>query len=368
MCAHTLRALVRALGAVAVAVCCFAACAPVAAQARSDFKHAPSARHAPQAFVAEPATARELAAEAEFQAAFKRLRLTLGGPSPACEYDAAALNGFEERCAAASSDDCVLAALGHSRGCGTQVNSTKAEELTARACKLGNLLGCSTYAALLLNEPEPRLSESINVLRTLCSQGLQRACSNVGIALTTRVVAPTPEQLNEGVELVRTGCRKHLSGCSAYGGLIMKLGLRERFAEALGALRASCSAEHLESCYNLAVALEDGSLGVQNHHEAARVAFEACEKGHLEACNRLGYMFAQGHGVRKDEIRAAAILYSACLQGSANACDSTGEAIENGWLFPKDNAQAREFYKYACDYGNVYSCKRPGVQKETPPQ
>src|SRR5690606_35306004 len=140
------------------------------------------------------------------------------------------------------------------------------------------------------------------------------------------------EQVARGVELLRVACVKGVpSACSVYGGIVAQRELKGQFETALRALRSSCDSGYLDSCYNLAVTLEDGSLGSKRQHEAAQLAFEACEKEHLLSCTRLGYMFIKGHGLRKDPIRGAAIFYSACERGEASACEATGEALENGW-------------------------------------
>lgn len=283
---------------------------------------------------------------------------TDGEPEP-CRYGEAEVNAFSVSCEQGERNDCLRAAVSRWRGCGGCVDLVRAEEGFARACKLGSQLGCSMQATVMMAGPRPRVPESLALYEGACAAGVQRACGNVGVMLTTRVPDPTPIQIDRGVGLVQNACAAGFHNfCSALGPIVAQWKLRTRFDETRRLMRSSCETGNLGACFSLAMAMKEGTLGTRRLDEGAHWASVACERGHLPSCNELGYMLVNGEGIEKNQTAGAALFYSACERGFAVACDSMGEAIENGWGFPADPVKAREFYNHACSMGNEYSCKR----------
>jgi TPR repeat protein len=139
---------------------------------------------------------------------------------------------------------------------------------------------------------------------------------------------------------------------------VIKWKVERRFAATRARLEHACEKQDLESCYVLARALEDGSLGTTDHERAAALNSVTCQgPQYMPSCNALGYMLVRGHGVEKDPLKGARLFYEACTRDYGPACDSMGEAIEKGWCAPASSEQALPFYDRGCTLGEEVACE-----------
>jgi len=259
---------------------------------------------------------------------------------------------MQHRCSEARWADCVYAATMYLRGCGVAADRVKAEALFQRSCGFGSSLGCA-MAGVLTKDFE----RGIALLEEPCALGYLAACGNLGIKLFNR---GKRADVARATELLDKACREeHVYYCGALGKLVIKWKIEPRFAATQTLLEHACKERDLESCYMLAIALEDGSLGTVDYDRAAALNWATCHQlDHLPSCNSLGYMLVLGRGYEKDPLKGAMLFYVACNRGYGPACDSMGEATEKGWGGPASPSKALPFYDRGCELGSEHGCKR----------
>jgi TPR repeat protein len=161
-------------------------------------------------------------------------------------------------------------------------------------------------------------------------------------------------------DLLNKACREDdVYFCGFLGQIVIKWKIEPRFAATQTLLEHACKERDLDSCYVLARALEDGSLGTMDYDRAAALNSASCHQLHyLPSCNALGYMLVLGRGCEKNPLQGAMLFYEACNRGYGPSCDSMGEATEKGWGGPASPAKALPFYDRGCDLGFEDACKR----------
>jgi TPR repeat protein len=259
---------------------------------------------------------------------------------------------MQRRCSETRWTDCVYAATMYLEGCGVAKDPVLAEGLYQRSCGFGSRLGCAMAGALNTD-----LERSIALLEEPCAQGFLWACGKLGAALFNR---GKEADMARAMDLLDKACREdRVSFCGDLGKAVVKLKIEPRFAATLGLLEHACKAKDLDSCYVLAVALEDGSLGTVDYDRAAALNSATCyQLSHLPSCNSLGYMWVLGRGCERNPLQGAWLFYMACNRGYGPSCDSMGEATEKGWGGPASPSKALPFYDRGCELGDEHACQR----------
>ncbi|MEL7738529.1 tetratricopeptide repeat protein [Citromicrobium bathyomarinum] len=185
-------------------------------------------------------------------------------------------------------DSCMAMAMKSYEGRGVAMDHRLSRRFSAKACALGQVLGCNMLAALLedgAGGPND-LEGAARNYRRACDQGYDGACFNLG-QLRYNNYAGNPAHLVEA---------------------------RAMFAR-------GCEAGFAQSCNNSAVMLKFGEGGPADL-PAARALFEqACAAREANACGNLGAMLLLGEGGPADRKRAVPLLSSACKSGVDFACD-----------------------------------------------
>lgn len=269
-----------------------------------------------------------------------------------CARTAEEVVDMQRQCSEARWADCVYTATMYLRGCGVAQNKEHAEALFQRACGYGSVLGCS-MAGVLAKDFE----RSIALLEKPCALGYTAACGNLGLTLFNR---GEEADVARATNLLDKACREdHVYFCGALGKIVIKWKIEPRFAATQTLLEHACKTRDLESCYMLAIALEDGSLGTVDYDRAAALNWSTCHQlDYLPSCNALGYMAVSGRGVEKNPEQGALLFWMACNRGYAPSCDSMGEATEKGWRAPASAAEALPFYDRGCQLGSAHACQR----------
>ena len=258
---------------------------------------------------------------------------------------------MQRRCAGETWADCVYAATMYWRGCGVAQDVPQAEALYRRACSFGSMLGCAMVARVGHDD-----DEGIAFLEEPCRRGYGTACANLGVILFNR---GHEQDVPRATQLLEVACREENIGfCAGFSKIVIKWKLASRYHHAEALIDAACKAKDFESCYMLAVAFEDGSLGTTDYTRAAALNSATCGQNYLPSCNAWGYMLVLGHGCEKAPLQGAILFYNACNQGYAPACDSMGEATEKGWGGPADQTKALPFYQRGCELGSDHACRR----------
>ncbi len=187
-----------------------------------------------------------------------------------------------------NADSCMAMAIRTYEGRGVAMDHQLSRRFSAKACALGQVMGCNMLAALLEDgSGGPNdLEGAARNYRYACDQGYDGACFNLG-QLRYNNYAGDPAHLVEA---------------------------RAMFAR-------GCEAGFAQSCNNSAVMLKFGEGG-QADLPAARALFEqACVAREANACGNLGSMLLLGEGGPADRERAMPLLSSACQSGVVFACD-----------------------------------------------
>ena len=158
----------------------------------------------------------------------------------------------------------------------------------------------------------------------------------------------------------------------------------------LTAQTEDCQQGHVESCYDVGVALSSGenaedqekkNLGLEyvrrackyshvkacdylaenyfkdKHYLAAKPLYEdACERGIVHACLGLGTIYRDGHDVRQDDVLSRKYYVKACDLGSKDACINVAIIYRGGFGINADRTMVKQYYKKACDNGSEVGC------------
>jgi TPR repeat protein len=259
---------------------------------------------------------------------------------------------MQHRCSETRWADCVYAATMYLRGCGVAEDPLQAEALYQRGCDFGSMLGCAMAGRLTQD-----LDRSMVLLEEPCVRGYSNACGNMGVILSNR---GDETDVARAAELLEKGCREdEVAFCRALGNTVIKWKIESRYGATRALLEHACTAQDLESCYILAIALEDGTLGTVDYDQAAVLNSATCHQlDYLPSCNSLGYMFVLGRGCEKNPVQGAMLFYEACSRGYGPSCDSMGEATEKGWGGPASPSKALPFYDRGCKLGSEHACQR----------
>jgi uncharacterized protein len=237
---------------------------------------------------------------------------------------------LEARCAEGRRSACFAAATQYRQGCGVEHGRGGEEKLYGAACRLGSRVGCELEATAISDHGgDP--ARALALLEATCNRGYAPACGHLGLLLW--MSKRDKEAIARGVGLIERACLsggRGLHYCSRLGTIVGENRDRGHFDKVSSLLSTACEWGYLDSCYVLGIALEDGTLGVCNAVEAARLQGAGCEQGYLMSCNALGYMYAKGNGRPKDPVAAYDIFARACQKRFVAACDSVAEAIEKG--------------------------------------
>jgi len=158
----------------------------------------------------------------------------------------------------------------------------------------------------------------------------------------------------------------------------------------LTAQTEDCQKGHVESCYNVGVALSSGensedqekkNLGLEyvrrackygekkacdylaenyfkdGHYLAAKPLYEdACTRGVMHACMGLGTIYRDGHDVQQNDVVSREYYEKACDLGSKNSCINVAIIYRGGFGVEKDRTMVKKYYKKACDNGSEAGC------------
>jgi TPR repeat protein len=158
----------------------------------------------------------------------------------------------------------------------------------------------------------------------------------------------------------------------------------------LKAQTEDCQKGHVESCYEVGIALSSGenaedqekkNLGLEyvrractsgekkacdylaenyfkdGHYLAAKPLYEdACKRGVVEACLGLGTIYRDGHDVRQNDIESRKYYEKACELGSKDACINVAIIYRGGFGIHADRNMVKKYYKKACDNGSEVGC------------
>ena len=159
---------------------------------------------------------------------------------------------------------------------------------------------------------------------------------------------------------------------------------------ALKAQTEDCQNGHVQSCYDVGLALTSGenaedqekkNLGLEyirrackygeekacdtlgenyfkdKHYGAAKPYFEAsCERGVVTACSGLGTMYRDGMDTRQDDEKSRIYYEKACTLGDKDACINLAIIYRGGFGVDVNRSMEKSYYKKACDAGSQVGC------------
>ncbi len=176
-------------------------------------------------------------------------------------------------------------------------------------------------------------------------------------------------------------------GCSVAGGAYL-LGERVNHKIATSFFEKGCKLEAKDSCYNLAVQVENGlgtekdsnraaelyekactlgeglscytmaeRIGIRNTKESGVYFEKACESNYGKGCTNAGVFYEEGRaGYSVDAIKSADFSDKGCNLGDGAGCFNLGLAYEKGRGVTKDFKRSAELYEKGCDLQFGVSC------------
>lgn len=239
-------------------------------------------------------------------------------------------------------------------------DDAKAATLFDKACGAGIARACYAWAEQALRErasgkPDARLKAQ-QLSDRACELGDGWACmSTSGMYLQQGASAVFPRDPARAAALLRRGCGLgHGPSCSTLATLLLEGSqMAKDVPGAAGLLQRSCDGGRLEDCETLG-GLERKGQGVpKDGQKAIDAHMRACTLGLLRACNEAGVIYAEGDGVPRDLAKAYALFGKGCPdKGFAQeACMSLASMYDKGTGIPRDMAHATELYERACAIG-----------------
>lgn len=191
----------------------------------------------------------------------------------------------------------------------------------ARACALGETLGCANQGSVLRN-----LGGQSNLVAARAA--LRKAC--------------------DAKDAISCGVLGHMMADGDGG--------TKDPAGAIPLLEFACAGNHASGCFVLARSYTNGD-GVAADQVLGRKNYEkACELGSNSGCNNFASALENGRGGPTDPVRARALYETACGKGVGAACNSIGRFKRDGLGGPADPVAAREHFKQACNNRIASAC------------
>ena len=159
---------------------------------------------------------------------------------------------------------------------------------------------------------------------------------------------------------------------------------------ALTAQTEDCQKGHVQSCYEVGIALSSGenaedqekkNLGLSyvrractsgekkacdylaenyfkdGHYLAAKPLYEdACTRKVVSACLGLGTIFRDGDDVRQNDVTSRQYYEKACDLGSKDACINVAIIYRGGFGVKKERAMEKKYYQKACNNASQIGC------------
>jgi TPR repeat protein len=121
----------------------------------------------------------------------------------------------------------------------------------------------------------------------------------------------------------------------------------------------ACDAGDLSECFKIAMDTHYGRNGRTLDRKKAAGQFVAlCAKGHGVSCYNAAVAYEQGEAVSKDLFEATALYEKACRATDAevDGCRDAGNAYEEGQGVPRDFAHAEELFRIGCAENEPTNC------------
>lgn len=201
-----------------------------------------------------------------------------------------------------------------------------------------------------------RRDQSVALLEEACAGGWSYACQTLGFQLFH---GGKDADVGRAAKLLDEACREDRKYCSELGELVIQRKIETRFADTRAQLARACKERHIESCYLLATALEQGTLGIADYNRAASLSLATChEYSHLPSCHAVAEALVNGLGCELDPELGVWYFREACDRAYARSCHRMGQATETGWNGPASPANALSFYDRGCELGFDHSRQR----------
>jgi uncharacterized protein len=198
----------------------------------------------------------------------------------------------------------------------------KAQELSDRACDVGDGWACQAAAGWYLQEGASAIF---------------------------------PKEPARAAALLRRGCGLgHGPSCSTLAGLLLEgKQMAKDVPDAVALLQRACEGGRVEDCEALGDIERKGQGVPKDVQKAIESHTRACNMGFLRACNEVGVIYAEGDGVPRDLAKAYALFGRGCPdKGFAReACVSLAAMYDKATGIPRDMARATELYERGCAGG-----------------
>jgi len=273
----------------------------------------------------------------------------------AAEFDKAR-ESYGQGCDNGSGPSCDNLAMLYVQGQGGPRDETKQAAFFARACELGDAVGCKNTGITLSKAAPPRLELAFASFKKSCDLGANDGCYELARSyMDGHGVAADPVAGFAGFDKACKAGVQH--ACSALG-LYLVLGKGAPLDVPRGAklLGDACAKDDGEACKNLGILVREGKVPPKDPKRFFALFDKACTLKDAAGCNELGLAFERAQGTARDQKRANELYQQSCDLGAAMACMNLGLDLRDGLGIARDAKRAAEMFDTACAGGQIRAC------------
>jgi len=246
---------------------------------------------------------------------------------------------FESSCNTNDAEGCYYLGISE-RGVGIESDATRAQQLYARGCELGNLEACTNEAGLHMQGKgvSRDMARAAKLYATACERRDDSACYWLGAIheqeldlLSASHAKTVLRSDNLGVELRIKDAKMPARPSPAKRGpaiaLLLELDPKQ--------LESNCDQGQTLACYELGVVAQVGSTKLAKNDKKAVTYYEkACNLGNGWGCLRAGDCYEHGWGIKADFAKASKYFLDVCerrvggSEGFEQECAGLGERID----------------------------------------
>ena len=264
-----------------------------------------------------------------------------GGPA----NPSAGLKDYQKGCKGDYGPACINGGLLLQK---TKSNQHKqAVKLFRHGCSLGDKLGCSQFASMLLEGQGTKkdIPKAIDLLEISCLAGDKTGCKIL-----------QEKGLEQLAESCQSGNGQHCYKASK---------ISQEPVSSFEFIKKGCDSQHGLSCVRKGFFYIKG-YGVKQDFQLAKKHFdESCQNDIGEGCFGSGLMYLEGKGIEQSKEMAIDRMKLACDLGDTRGCTEAGRL-----LFKTGDASALEYLKNGCNKNNMESCAQYAfvLSSQSPPK
>jgi uncharacterized protein len=275
-------------------------------------------------------------------------------------------SAYSRACDAGSMQACHNVAANYANGERTGRDLGRAKLMFTHACDQGFQDSCEAKQSMERDQSYQRTAAQMSKLEKSCqvNKADKQGCNDLGYMYWNGINVAGDEK--KAANWYEIGCQKS-DGDSCYQlAMIVDDDTQNtaKMKRALQLYERACSLNSGGACYNFGIFLERGTTGPIDLPRAFQSFVKACSIGDKKVCSAVASAYSQAKGVEKNMAMAAIHYELSCGAGKGGACYNMGVYYENGTGVAKDQERANAKFAQACKLGDDDGCKAMNASKE----